>query len=71
LRKVRIYQLARELRISSDALLNLVQEVDPSVTSHMAAVDATVAEKVREQMAETKSQVKREAAQRVRIQAGP
>ena len=70
MRKVRIYQLARELRISSDALLNLVQEVDPSVTSHMAAVDAAVAEKVREQMAETKSQVKREAAQRARIQGG-
>jgi translation initiation factor IF-2 len=47
LKKVRIYQLARELKVEPATLLALAQEVDPSVQSQMASVDTDVADQLK------------------------
>jgi hypothetical protein len=60
LRKVRIYQLARELKLSGDTLLGLLQEIDASIQSQMAAVDAEVVERLKERLAGDRGAAKRE-----------
>jgi len=68
LRKVRVYQLARELRISNEAVLGLLQQIDDSITSHMAAVDGEIAEQVRQQAGGgARSQGAREATRQTAV----
>ena len=50
MKKVRIYQLARELKVAPETLLALVQEVDPSVQSQMAAVDSAFADQLKDRL---------------------
>ncbi|MBM3317588.1 MAG: translation initiation factor IF-2 [Candidatus Eisenbacteria bacterium] len=47
MRKVRVYQLARELKITNEILLGLLGELGVEVANHAAAIDAEVAEQVR------------------------
>jgi translation initiation factor IF-2 len=54
MRKVRVYQLARELRITNEVLFTLLEEVGTPVTSHTSSVDTSVAEEVRSRVAGTK-----------------
>ena len=51
MRKVRVYQLARELKVTNQAVLELLVQLGTPVTSHAASVDAEVAEQVRGQLA--------------------
>jgi translation initiation factor IF-2 len=48
LRKVRVYQLARELKITNEALLAILSEMGVAVDSHASSVEAEVAEQVRQ-----------------------
>ena len=51
MRKVRVYQLARELKVTNKQVLELLGQLGVEVGSHAAAVDSTVAEQVRTQLA--------------------
>lgn len=52
MRKVRVYQLARELRVTPDFLIDFLQkEMEVEVSGRAAAIDADVAEAVRERLA--------------------
>ena len=51
MRKVRVYQLARELKVTNQAVLELLEQLGTPVASHAAAVDGEVAEQVRGQLA--------------------
>ena len=50
LRKVRVYQLARELKTTNEVVLDLLREIDASINSHAAAVSAEVADEVRQRL---------------------
>ncbi len=67
MRKVRVYQLARELKLSNEELLQVLQEIDASIDSHMAAVDASVVDQVRGKLAEDRAPGKRETARRTAV----
>ena len=62
MRKVRVYQLARELKIDNEALLGVIQEIDPAITSHKMAIEAEVADQVRERLAGTSGAARRDPA---------
>jgi len=64
LRKVRVYQLARELKVSNEVILEALENSGVSVTNHASAVDASVADELRSQMAGAKRKSTREAAVR-------
>ncbi len=64
MRKVRVYQLARELKLTNEALLSLIQEIDPSITSHTSSLEAELVEKVRQAAAEAKKGGRKESAAR-------
>ncbi|MBP6874791.1 MAG: translation initiation factor IF-2 [Candidatus Eisenbacteria bacterium] len=50
MRKVRVYQLARELRLTNEALLDILREIDSSITTHAASVSGEVAEEIRQRL---------------------
>lgn len=60
--KVRIYQLARDLRISSDALVNMLHEMGhvDDVKSHMSSIDGTLVDQIRGRIAQTREAVRKE-----------
>jgi translation initiation factor IF-2 len=64
LRKVRIYQLARELKVTNEILLGLLGELGIAVKSHAESVDGDVAEQVRERMVGARPEGARETAGR-------
>ena len=68
--KVRIYQLARELRISSDALVNMIIALGAGadVKSHMSAVDDEIVVKIREKIAQEREVVRIQEEQKAHIQ---
>lgn len=68
--KVRIYQLARELRISSDALVNMIVALGAGadVKSHMSAVDDEIVVKIREKIAQEREVVRIQEEQKAHIQ---
>ena len=49
--KVRIYQLARDLRISSDALVNMITALGADVKGHMSSVDDDIVAKIKAKIA--------------------
>lgn len=51
MRKVRVYQLARELKVTNQQVLELLGQLGVEVGSHAAAVDSAVADQVRTQLA--------------------
>jgi translation initiation factor IF-2 len=60
--KVRIYQLARDLRISSDALVTMITSLDPNadVKSHMSSIDDDMVGKIRARIAREREIVRQE-----------
>ena len=46
--KIRVYELARELNLSSEALQTVLKEMDISVKSHMSSLSAEDTKKVRD-----------------------
>ena len=61
--KVRVYQLAKEMDISSSELLDILHDLDVDVSSHMSSINAETAELVKGMFADSKeedTEVKRE-----------
>ncbi|MFH0779111.1 MAG: translation initiation factor IF-2 [Candidatus Eisenbacteria bacterium] len=67
--KPRVYEVAKELNISSVALLEVIRSFGIEVKSHMSTVDREVVEKVREKFQKDKEAVKEEDARRREKQA--
>ena len=62
--KKRVYQLARDYEISSEAMLNTIRELGFEIKSHMSAVDDAVASAIEEKFRREKEAVKKEYAQK-------
>jgi translation initiation factor IF-2 len=62
LKKVRVYEVAREFKISSEALLEIIRSLGIPVKSHMSSVNEDVVGKIREKMEQEKEAVKQEQA---------
>ena len=52
--KIRVYQLAKEMEISSSELLEILNDLDVDVTSHMSTIKEETAELVKGMFAETR-----------------
>jgi translation initiation factor IF-2 len=64
--KRRVYQVAKEFRISSEALIGMLVKLGHDVKSHMNAIDDDVVEQVRAEFEKEKDAVKREYAKKVK-----
>lgn len=64
--KKRVYQVAKEFRISSEALIGMLKKLGIDVKSHMNTIDDDVVEKVRAEFEREKEVVKREYAKKVK-----
>jgi translation initiation factor IF-2 len=60
LSKQRVYQVAREFRISSEALLKMLREMDVSAKSHMSVVEPEAHDRVRQRLEAEKEGARRE-----------
>ncbi len=75
--RLRIYQVAKEFSVSSDALLKIVRDLGIEAKSHMSSIDAETVERVRSTFDKEKEAVKvgfarkREVARAVRRKAPP
>lgn len=54
--KVRVYQLAKEMDISSSELLDILHDLDVDVSSHMSSINAETAELVKGMFADSKEE---------------
>ena len=52
--KIRVYQLARDLKLSPQELMDMVQGMGVEVKNHMANLDDDVVERVKDRIAELK-----------------
>jgi translation initiation factor IF-2 len=64
--KKRVYQVAKEFRISSEALIGMLKKLGIDVKSHMNTIDDDVVDKVRAEFEREKEVVKREYAKKVK-----
>jgi translation initiation factor IF-2 len=62
LKKVRVYEAAREFKISSEALLEIVRSLGIPVKSHMSSITDDVVDRIREKIQKEKDAVKQEYA---------
>ncbi|MCA9754109.1 MAG: translation initiation factor IF-2 N-terminal domain-containing protein, partial [Gemmatimonadetes bacterium] len=62
--KVRVYQLAKEHSVSSEAMVKIVRDLGVEVKSHMSSVDASIADQVRRQLDKEKEAVKEDFARK-------
>lgn len=62
--KKRVYQLARDYKISSEAMLNTIRELGFEIKSHMSAVDEKMAAATEEKFRKEKEAVKKEYVQK-------
>ena len=53
MKKVRVYEAAREFKISSEALLEIIKSLDVPVKSHMSSIAEDVVEKIRAKLGPT------------------
>jgi translation initiation factor IF-2 len=67
LARKRVYQVARELNLSSEALLEMLRGMGLTVKSHMSAIDDKTVEALGQKLKEEKEAVKREVARKKRI----
>jgi translation initiation factor IF-2 len=64
LAKKRVYQLARDYKISSEAMLNIITELGFKVKSHMSAVDGKMASAIEDKFHKEREAVKEEDARK-------
>ncbi|MBC8450799.1 translation initiation factor IF-2 N-terminal domain-containing protein, partial [bacterium] len=64
--KKRVYQVAKEFRISTEALIGMLGKLGVEVKSHMNTIDETVIERVRTEFEKEKDAVKKEYAKKVK-----
>ena len=69
--KLRVYQIARDFQISSEALLEILRGLNVEVKSHMSTVDDSIIEQVRTKFHREQEAAKAEDArkQQAKIQA--
>jgi translation initiation factor IF-2 len=65
--KVRIYQLARDLRISSDALVNMITALGVDVKGHMSSVDEEIVVQIKAKIAQEREVVRKEDERKAQI----
>ncbi|MGQ9811751.1 MAG: translation initiation factor IF-2 N-terminal domain-containing protein, partial [bacterium] len=65
--KKRVYQVARDLNLSSEALLRILAEMNVAVKSHMSSIEEEVIDAIKGKLSEEKEAVKREAARKKEI----
>jgi outer membrane biosynthesis protein TonB len=63
----RVYQIAREFKLSSEALLGILRDMGLTVKSHMSAVDDKTVEAVKDKLKEEKEAGKKEVARKKKI----
>lgn len=63
----RVYQVAREFNLSSEALLEMLRGMGLAVKSHMSAIEDETVEALREKLKEEKEAVKKDIARKKRI----
>ena len=63
----RVYQAARELNLSSEALLGILKEMNIKVKSHMSAIEDETFDALKEKLKQEKEAVKKEAARKKKI----
>jgi translation initiation factor IF-2 len=66
--KKRIYQVARDFHISSEALLEMLHGMNVEAKSHMSSVDEEVIATIQKKFAAAKEAVKEEEARKLKIQ---
>ena len=59
MKKVRVYEAAREFKISSEALLEIIRSLGIPVKSHMSSVTDDVVDKIREKIQKTREHTAR------------
>ncbi len=64
--KKRIYQVAKEFRISSEALIGMLKKLGEDAKSHMNVIDDDVVQKVRAEFEKEKDAIKKEYAKKVK-----
>ena len=71
-KKKRVYEVARDLKISSEALVEIIRALGAEVKSHMSAVDDAVVEALHAQFDREKEKIKRAGdGKRERVAAAP
>lgn len=63
----RVYQAARELNLSSEALLGILKDMGIKVKSHMSAIEDETFDALKEKLKQEKEAVKKEAARKKKI----
>ena len=66
--KVRVFQLARDLKLSSDALVGIITSLGAEVKGHMSAIDEDLVERVKAKIAEERQLTRRETEKKAHIQ---
>jgi translation initiation factor IF-2 len=66
--KVRIYQIAKEFSVSSEAMLKIVRGLGLEVKSHMSSIDEETVELVREQFDKEKEAIKKDEARKREVE---
>jgi len=67
LARKRVYQVARELNLSSEALLRMLREMGIAVKSHMSAIEEDTIEAIRQKLSAEKEAVKKEVERKKRL----
>ena len=62
--KRRVYEAAKDMGMSSEALVSILKSMSVDVKSHMSSIDDNVVEQVRLKIARQKEAVKEEEARR-------
>jgi translation initiation factor IF-2 len=66
--KTRIYQIAKEFSVSSDAMLKILHGLGVEAKSHMSSIDADAIERVRAEFAKEKEAVKEDFARKREVE---
>jgi len=71
LARKRVYQAARELNLSSEALLGILKDMGIKVKSHMSAIEDETVDALRDKLKQEKEEVKKEAARKKKLVETP
>jgi len=63
-KKLRVYEVAKDLGMSSEAVLQIVKKLNVEVKNHMSTLPSEIVEKVREQLGRERTAVKEEMARK-------
>ncbi len=67
----RVYQAARELNLSSEALLGILKDMGVKVKSHMSAIEDETFDALRDKLKQEKEAVKKETARKKKMVEAP